>query len=184
MLVAILGIKLLHDVSRRRYWDVVLLLISLFVIGIGSGLWHSVATQWSVVADVIPIYVFINIYIFSLFIRVIGLDWFKTLLIWLVFTACNVGIQTNVPPDVLNGSLMYIPPLAMLLIATVWLRLQYKHSWKPLAAITLLFLISLTFRTIDNSICSVFPWGTHFLWHIFNSIVLYSLVKLLVPAKD
>ncbi|MAR56248.1 MAG: hypothetical protein CMM93_03615, partial [Rickettsiales bacterium] len=175
--------QLLRGISWRAYWDVVALLISLFVIGIGSGLWHSVATKWAVVADVIPIYVFINLYIFSLFIRLIGLHWFKTLLIWLVFSACNVWIQTNVPSDVLNGSLMYIPPLVMLGVATTWLRLQYKHSWKPMAAISVLFLISLTFRTIDTSICSSFPYGTHFIWHTLNAWVLYSLVKLLVPKQ-
>jgi hypothetical protein len=30
-------------------------------------------------------------------------------------------------------------------------------------------MIALTFRTIDLSVCEMFPTGTHFLWHSFLS---------------
>ena len=32
-----------------------------------------------------------------------------------------------------------------------------------------LALVALTFRTIDLSVCSAIPFGTHFLWHSFLS---------------
>jgi hypothetical protein len=42
------------------------------------------------------------------------------------------------------------------------------------------FFISLISRTIDNGICPYFNIGTHFLWHIFNSVVLYLSMKALL----
>lgn len=33
-------------------------------------------------------------------------------------------------------------------------------------------LLSLVFRAIDPPVCEVFPIGTHFLWHIFNGVML------------
>lgn len=39
------------------------------------------------------------------------------------------------------------------------------------------FSLSLVFRTIDNGICPYFTPGTHFLWHLLNSVVLYFLLR-------
>ena len=40
-----------------------------------------------------------------------------------------------------------------------------------------LFALSLSFRTIDLTICAVFPLGTHFIWHSLNAVVLYLLLR-------
>jgi hypothetical protein len=52
-----------------------------------------------------------------------------------------------------------------------------RHSFFKAAA---LFAISLTFRSIDMTICPSLAIGTHFLWHLLNGIVLYILVKALM----
>jgi hypothetical protein len=48
----------------------------------------------------------------------------------------------------------------------------YVHSKRAAlyASVALaLAIVALTFRTIDLSVCSAFPIGTHFLWHSFLS---------------
>jgi hypothetical protein len=45
-----------------------------------------------------------------------------------------------------------------------------------------IFLLSLTFRTIDKAACASFPLGTHFLWHLLNALVLYVLLRTAILA--
>ena len=53
--------------------------------------------------------------------------------------------------------------------------------WAPGTARSVLatagiFLVSLTFRTVDVASCARLPLGTHFLWHVLNAVVLYRLL--------
>jgi hypothetical protein len=48
-----------------------------------------------------------------------------------------------------------------------------------MAAAAGVFMVSLTARTIDRNVCSVWPWGTHFVWHVLNAWVLYQLSRAL-----
>ena len=41
----------------------------------------------------------------------------------------------------------------------------------------LIFTFSISLRALDNYLCNINLHGTHFMWHIFNSIVLYILVN-------
>lgn len=45
----------------RKAWDLWLLAGLIAAIGVGSFLWHTLATPWSGLADVIPILLFINV---------------------------------------------------------------------------------------------------------------------------
>ena len=45
---------------------------------------------------------------------------------------------------------------------------------------TFLFIISLVFRTIDIYICNYIFFGTHFIWHILNSLVIYYLSMYMI----
>lgn len=89
--------QLLRDQQQhtwRQKGDIWGLAIALFLIGIGSGLWHSwAAPGWTVIVDTIPIYIFINIYIFSLWRRLAGLRWGWIIAIWVGFTAINTVVQ-------------------------------------------------------------------------------------------
>ena len=50
-----------------------LLTANLFLIGVGSYLFHTYATAWAGVADVLPIQTFILIYLFLATTRILGL---------------------------------------------------------------------------------------------------------------
>jgi hypothetical protein len=41
----------------------------------------------------------------------------------------------------------------------------------------IVFLLSFTARTLDAQVCTAFPVGTHFLWHLLNALLLYILVR-------
>ena len=48
-----------------REWDLWILIMLLFAIGIGSGLWHIFAAPWALHVDHYPVLLFINIYLLS-----------------------------------------------------------------------------------------------------------------------
>jgi len=61
----------------------------------------------------------------------------------------------------------------------------YAHSKRAAlygSTALVLAIVGLTFRTIDLSVCSAFPIGTHFLWHSFlsagGSLGVVALVEL------
>lgn len=165
-----------------------ILLISLTaVIGIGSGVFHTFATGWARVLDVVPILVFQLTYLW-LYLRdiVIMRSTYAIALVMLYVTAALFGRQF---PQVLNGSLTYMPALLLLIMIGIYhLKHQSLERILVLAAAGV-FLASLFFRSIDNRICDTFPIGTHFLWHLLNSLILYLLGRaylfnLHVSKKD
>jgi len=158
-----------------------LLIAIIMTIGIGSGLFHTYATQWARVLDVMPILLFQLL--FAWIYSRQGLGWRRTsagLLVVGILTAALIGRSF---PDLLNGSLTYAPALGLLVVLGVhhWL----SHQPRPLLllAAASVFSISLVFRTQDAAVCDWFPLGTHFLWHLCNAFVLYLCVRTLIEMR-
>ena len=40
-----------------------------------------------------------------------------------------------------------------------------------------LLVISMGARWADEPLCHMHPWGTHFLWHIFNAVMLAWMIE-------
>lgn len=148
-------------------------------IGVGSGLFHTFATPWAQILDVLPILIF-ELCFFWLYFRSV-MSWnaaSSTLAVSIFLSAALFGRQF---PTLLNRSLMYAPALALLVGLGI-----YHYRTKKAAPLALLgasgvFLLSLTFRTIDQAACSYNPYGTHFLWHVLNALVLYLGMWALAP---
>ena len=181
--LALRDLQKLTEHSFKKTWDIWLLVFAMFAIGLGSGLWHTYAVQWAVIADVIPIGIFINVYIFSVFIRVIGLKWWWTALVWAAYTAAGAFMQSSFPPDFLHGTVMYLPTYLMLIALISIMAIRNMACTANFFGITLVFTLSLTMRTIDLELCNIFPYGTHFLWHTLNAVVLYGFWKQLLIAQ-
>lgn len=142
------------------------------VIGFGSFLFHTFANRWSMLADVIPITVFIYAYFAFALRRFVGLPWVSTLLFLGALLAANVGLASLTPSGLLNGSIGYLPALAAALAMALVLRAQNHEAAFHLSTAAIILAISLAFRTADRIICHAVPIGTHFIWHILNALVL------------
>ena len=160
---------------RLRSLSAIWLIILVAVIGIGSFLFHSFATRWAMLADVLPILVFQISFLLIYSHQIIKLRWWGTAGLFLGFVGL-IAIFAQLPSHWLNGSLSYAPAFIFLAgfgLYHVWQKLSQR--WLLLSAAGV-FAISLTFRSIDDSICHAFPLGTHFMWHILNAVVLGSAV--------
>ena len=137
-------------------------------IGVGSTLFHTVATGWALAADVLPILLFQLLFLLLYLRRRAGLALAPAAGLCLAFLlACLAGRSM---PEVLNGSLAYAPTLAVLALLA-WQQLRRERSALLLAA-TGLFSLSLLLRSVDNALCPLFPIGTHLFWHLLNAEVL------------
>lgn len=149
------------------------------IIGLGSFSFHTLATRWSSLADVIPIGVFMLVY-FGFALRR-----FVSRLLWLAIfgTACFAGVLVGAQTiqceggACLNGSVGYLPALAALLAIGGGLLLAGQRAGRFIFAAGCVFAVSLTFRTIDRAVCPAFPLGTHFAWHLLNALMLYLLLR-------
>lgn len=147
-------------------------------IGIGSFLFHTFATRWANLLDVIPILLFQLCFIWLYSRRVVRMDrGYAGVLLAGFFFVSNVSKQFT---NVLNGSLSYAPAFLVLLGLGLYHYRQQKREPFILLAATGVFLLALAFRTIDRAICPFFSTGTHFLWHLFNGVLLYLSARTLL----
>jgi hypothetical protein len=166
--------------AMGRRTDIWLLAALMFIIGLGSGAWHLMPTQQTMLMDVVPIGLFINLYIISALRRLFSLSWLRVGGWWLAYTVAGVAAQKFIPPDTLNGTIMYVPTYLTLAIMTVTVWGRDRQVGEALLCALVIWTISLIFRTIDMTVCASLVFGTHFLWHTLNAWVLWKLTMVLV----
>lgn len=152
--------------------DVRLLAALLATIGVGSALFHTLATPLAQLADVLPIGVLQLTFLWLYLRRVmaVGPAW-STAWLALYIAALAAAAPLRVP---LNGSLAYAPAAAALAIIGV---VHWRRFGRGDMLLTVgVFLASLTARTLDMRVCAAWPLGTHFLWHLLNAVMLYLLL--------
>jgi len=169
------------------------LVVLVLVIGTGSFLFHTYATRWAILADTIPISLFMLAYLGYALCRFVGLPWpavvvALVLFYWSIDLARGITCANELLPMTqaagkrcFNGTLGYMPAFVALVIVGGVLAWQKHPAALYLLSAAAVFLASMTFRTIDYEVCS---WairgtrgvGTHFLWHILNAVVLYVLL--------
>lgn len=156
-------------------WILIVLAAS---IGIGSTLFHTFATQWANLLDVIPIVLFQLCFIWLYSRQVVRMKYgYAGALLVGFLLASNFSTKFT---NILNGSLSYAPAFLVLLGFGLYHYQQQKREPFILLAASAVFLLALLFRTLDREICPYFSIGTHFLWHLCNSILLYLSARALI----
>jgi len=156
-----------------------LLSVVLFAIGIGSFLFHTFAQTWAGIADVLPIILYILIYIFAAtrdFWE--QKTWLAGLAVVLFFpySAALVPLFAQIPG--FESSSAYGPVPLLIFAYAIGLRNKAPETAKGLAIGASIVCLSLFFRSIDEPLCNVLPFGTHFLWHILNGIALGWMIEV------
>jgi hypothetical protein len=173
----------MYMVAKRtpRAYDLYIVSALLIACGVGSGIWHGfrdgTALFWEVRAGLffllglavcwswrlwppVGAVAFVVAFVFSFeysreFFSVAGQRWVAA-----------------APSVVLFGSI---------LAATTVMRSK-KAALLGLAAMGL-SLTALAFRTYDREVCDVFPMGTHWLWHIFNSAGGFTAMMAIITLQ-
>ncbi len=151
-----------------------------FLIGIGSFIFHTVATRGAALFDTVPIAVFIYGYLWLALRRFLKLSVWMAPALVIVFGLLSYAEGLVVPRGTLNGSHAYLPALAALLVVG-WLTREARPR-RLLFSAAAVFAVSIFFRSIDQAVCQALPLGTHFLWHSLNGVVLYLLLRAALVA--
>ncbi len=157
----------------------------LLAIGFGSTAFHTLANRWSLMADVIPITLFQLVFLggYLRYVARVSLVFVAIALIGFLLAGAVLGrLSLGI-----NGSESYLAPLLFITAMGIYHKLTAQNGSWALLLTTGVFVCSLGFRTIDNAICSVWPVGTHFLWHLINGVVLFLCTRVFlmcVGEKD
>ncbi len=153
------------------------LVILIAVVGVGSTLFHVFANKLTMLADVLPIAMFVFMYLWLVLRYLAGCSRLQSAMCLAGFVILAIAAENIPTPYRLNGSVSYAPCLLSLLLLAAYLRHRNRNASRLLLVAAMIFAISLTFRSIDMVLCDAVPSGTHILWHLLNGIVLYLLGK-------
>ncbi|MEN8838254.1 MAG: ceramidase domain-containing protein [Celeribacter marinus] len=154
------------------------LAVILFVIGLGSFAFHTFATQWASLADVLPIVAFILAYIFAAHRDYFGLSSLRAVLatvLFLPFAAVTIPVFVVLG---MGSSSAYAPVPLLIFIYAYLLRRRAPATARGLAVGAVILCGSIVLRMADAAVCDGFPLGTHFAWHILNALMLGHMIRV------
>ena len=181
--IVIFGVAALYATAKRapRAGDLYVLGALLVATGAGSGMWHGLRERWALAFDVMP-------GLFFLF----GLSFCWAKRLWSIAGAAVLAVAFFLAFGVSNalfaGAPRWVSIAPAVVVTGVLLIGQTAMRSKQAAFLgaTALAasLTALMFRTIDQEACRYIPFGTHFLWHIFNSGGAYLGILALITLQN
>lgn len=179
------------------------LIVIVAAVGIGSFLFHTFANRWSRLADVIPILVVIYSYFGLAMRRFLGLGLPAAVAATAAFGAFNLGFERAWAAafglrglELTNHSVGYFSAaMALLGVGAALIGPAFRAAGSPalaearrragraLVAAAAVFVLSLSFRMVDLAVCPRLPFGTHFLWHMLNALVLFILLAAAIRFR-
>lgn len=168
--------------ARPMAGDRRLLIGLIAAVGLGSFCFHTLATRWAAVLDVAFIALFVLAYYQRFQVRVLERSnraaWIGVIL-FVLGAAVFAAATRALPPLPLNGSEIYLPPFALLLLCARQAGARHCEGARWLGWASGLFLVSLSLRCVDQALCAIWPLGTHLGWHLVNALVLYACMAAL-----
>ena len=155
------------------------LTVILALIGNGSFLFHTFAQTWAGLADVLPILMFILVYIYVAtrdyfdasrgvsLLAVVGFFPFAAGIGWLISDWEYLGLTRG-----------YVPVPILILIYAYLLRRKLPDVARGLTIGVGILIASMGARWADEPLCHMHPMGTHFLWHILNAVMLAWMIEV------
>lgn len=154
------------------------------LVGVGSFLFHTLATVWAAWLDQGAIAVFIYAFLWLFLARVARLRWWWALGGLGVFAVASRALVGLFPPGSFNGSYAYFPALIALALLAAYARRGGHAGAARLAAAAGVFVVAIVLRTVDQTLCAAWPLGTHFAWHCLIALVAYLAATALRPSAQ
>lgn len=149
-------------------------------IGLGSMFFHTLAIRWAEWLDVLPILIFMILYLWLALEHFLNMPTALKLLVICLFFLATFALEAFVPGTFLGGGAMYLPAVSALGALALATKARSRHISQTFAIAVGVFLVSFVLRTIDGSVCSFLPTGTHIFWHLLNAGLIYFLIRSVI----
>lgn len=163
--------------------DIRLLPPLVFLVAVGSSLFHTLAVRWAALLDTLFILLYCCVFLYGFLRHAVRAPAWAALATAVAFALISYAFPHLFPKQALNGSTGYIPYLFGLLAIAAWLAWHHAPAARALGLASVVFCISLTLRTVDQELCARFPLGTHFLWHLLNGLLLWIVSREMLLGR-
>lgn len=151
----------------------------LFMIGVGSYLFHTHATGWAALTDIAPIGAFILVYLFLVNRHLLSWPLWAAVLgtaAFIPYAALVVPILDTLPFFRISNFYWTVPTL--LVLYAIPLRQRRPTLSRGFLIGAAILTASITLRSVDELLCPTIPIGTHFLWHCLNATMLGYMIHV------
>lgn len=156
-----------------------LLSVVLIAIGVGSFLFHTFAQAWAAMADVVPIVLFILLYVYVANRDFWGFGPWRALLLtalFLPYAAVTAALFGQLPFFAISAA--YWPVPLLIAVYALMLRQRAPEISRGLAIGAAILTVSLVARSLDEPLCHAIPIGTHLWWHLLNAVMLGWMIEV------
>jgi hypothetical protein len=150
-------------------------------VGVGSTLWHTFATPWALLFDILPILLF-QIAFLWLYGRYIA-ELPAAVVVAVLVVYVGVGLGLRAYREWLNGVLIYAPTLVVSWVVGWHCSLSSRKERFILLMSAAVFCAALIARSLDLVLCRQLPIGTHFLWHVLDGLVVYLAMRAWIASR-
>lgn len=156
-----------------------LLCVILFAIGLGSALFHTLATGWAAMADNLPILSYILVFIYLVHKDILRLSRRTSILAVVAFVpfAAGVVMVLRLVPFFAISSFYWSVPILLLIYAAA-MRRRWPQVSRGFVTGAAILILSIVLRSLDEILCTAWPIGTHFCWHILNAVMLGFMIHV------
>lgn len=155
------------------------LIVLLFAIGIGSALFHTFATIWALLTDVLPIGLYILAYVYAANRDYWGMEpgpaGLATLILIPYMALAGAGFAA-LPFFAISAA--YWPVASAIALYGLALLGRTPTTGVGLLAGAAILTVSLAARSVDETLCDAIPSGTHWLWHLLNGLMLGWMIEV------
>ena len=109
--------------------------------------------------------------------KILNYSYFKSALSSFILILLSFLLGILFSKTIISTSSFYLGLLSYMIYIAFLLKKVSNIKYFLIAII--LFSISLIFRSVDIYLCDFISFGTHFVWHILNSLVIYFLILFL-----
>ncbi len=158
----------------------------LIIIGVGSFAWHLYRTPVTLWMDSGPIMIFVLSYLYFYLAHAEPKLLSRLLLFagFFVYTPVVATLlATHIPVVFGNDGAGYSAAISYLIVIQLYNYIKGVKIIRQSLVIVGIFSLSLFFRQVDMHATNVFSFGTHFLWHFFNSVTLFMMIRLLYTTE-
>lgn len=172
---------------RKQPKDYMFLLAAipfLFLNGLGSTLFHGLRTsRWLLYLDFVPALILTLLITVYFWAKVLPKWWMSLFVITPIFLV-RFGIIDLLPEQGGLNISYTISGIAFLLpVFLILKKYDFQKSWE-IGIGAICFVLAIYFRQVDKDFTHIFPWGTHFLWHIFSGVGAYLLADYLFFIRN